>query len=430
MRLSPASKRRYRREFLVLLAKVLAIALPVGMGGIALIVALARGLEEGFWAITLLLAALLVMVAASLAVFYASETYIKPLVVIEGYCRRLREYDFSSLGDVEGAGVMVEVAATLNELSITLHLLLDQLAEASGTLHRSTETVLQVTESSNKNIQEISREVVGLAGDAEKQMQGVSRVEGSTGAILGQLERVEQAAEEALSYARRVRETVGRGSRAAQAIRERVEEIHSAVESMEATMESLSEISGRIGTIIEVISRIADETRLLSFNAAIEAARAGEAGRGFSVVAGEVRRLAEDTARATQQVEDLVNQVKDLALRTREASAEVGRKVDEGSAEAEMTEGLWIQIDDMAEGIEDHARAVLSLSAEAEPMGQEMREAVRSIAEVSESVATRMQEVSASLEEQTAAIEEITSMMHQLDKLAEDLSGTISRYLR
>jgi len=430
MRLSHASRRRYRKEFLVLLAKVLAIALPVGMGGIALIVVLARSLEEGLWPFTLLCAALLVVVAASLAVFYASETYIKPLVVIEEYCRRLRDYDFTSLEDVQGAGVMKEVAATLSELSLTLHLLLDRLSEASGTLHRSTETVLQVTESCNKNIQGISREVMGLAGDAERQLQGVSRVEGSTEAILEHVKRVERAAEEALAYAQQVRETVGRGSQAVRSLRERVEEIHTAVEAMQAIMEGLGETSDRIGSIIEVISRIADETRLLSLNAAIEAARAGEAGRGFSVVAGEVRRLAEDTAKATHQVEDLVNRVRGLADRAREASAEVGRKVDEGSEQAERSEGLWIQIDEVAVGIEDHAQAVLSLSADLEPMSEEVKEAIRSIAEASENVATRMQEVSASLEEQTAAIQEVTSMMHQLDQLAEDLSETIAKYLR
>lgn len=430
MRLSPANRRRYRKEFLVLLAKVLAIALPVGMGGISLIVELARGMEAGFWGVTILCSALLVTLAASLAVVYASETYIKPLIVIEEYCRRLREYDFSSLGEVQGAGVMREVAATLDELAVTLHLLLDRLSEASESLHRSAETVLEVTETSNRNIQGISREVVGLSDDSERQLRGVSRVENSTASILEHIGKVERAAEEALSYAQKVRETVGRGSQAVRSVRERVEEIQMAALAMEETMENLGKISQRIGSIIEVISKIADETRLLSLNAAIEAARAGEAGRGFSVVAGEVGRLAEDTAKATRQVEELVTQVKGLALKAREASTEVSRKVNEGSAEVEKAESLWVQIDDVAEGIGDHARAVLSLSAEVGPMGEEAKEAVRSIAEVSEGLATRMQEVSASLEEQTAAIQEIASMMHQLDQMAEELSNSIARYLR
>jgi methyl-accepting chemotaxis protein len=430
MKLSADSQKRYKREVLLIFLKMVAIAMPIGLGGLFLIVNRSISMGSNYWILVLCTGIPMVIFTVSAALAYAAKTYVKPLIRIEDFCNQINARDFTPLEDVEGAGVMREVAHTLNELSSALKQFLDQASDTSEKLAMTSDSLLSITENSNQNLQDISKAVVSLAGKTEEQLQGVSRVEAATGEILKDIKKVEEAAHQALDFSEQVKQTVAKGADTVKRTAEKMREIQGATAYLAGLVRELDELSGEIGLITEVISSISDETKLLSLNAAIEAARAGEQGLGFSVVANEVRRLAEGSSGAAGQIEKLVTEIKNLVSKAMEAMEEASLKVSEGTDVTKDAYDLLTEIDEVSVGITRFIQSVIEATGAMEPVNREAAESVKVIAEISEQVTTNMQEASASLEEQAGSVEEITALMHELDEIADKLNLLIAEYVR
>lgn len=428
MKLSPAGKERYRRETVILLAKMLAIAMPIGLAGVAIIASMILFMEGGYWIAVFAVGIPVVLTAVFFCVLFAAETYIKPLIRIDEFCSRLRSGDFTALEDVEGAGVMREVASTLNEMSSALKDFTTRAGDSSRKLAEASDTLLTITENSNANLQDISRALLQLNSETEEQQRGVARVESCTGVLLENIRRVEEAARQAMEFSEQVKLTVGQGAEAVSRAVVKMQEIRDSATRLASLVGELDEHSGEIGMIIEVISSIADETKLLSLNAAIEAARAGEQGRGFSVVAGEVRRLAEGSSSAAKQIEKLVNEIRSLVSKSAGAMEEASGRVEEGMEVSARAREMLSRIDASSREITRYIGSVIEATQAMGPVNREMSEAVRSIAVISEAVAGNMQEISSSLREQAATMEEITTLMHELDEVADGLKAVIDAH--
>lgn len=168
------------------------------------------------------------------------------------------------------------------------------------------------------------------------------------------------------------------------------------METMVTAMEKISESSAKIGNIISEIESIASQTNLLSLNASIEAARAGEAGRGFSVVAEEIRQLAEQSAKA--------------AVDTRELIESSMKEIAEGSRAVERASG---SIDTVVSGIKQIAESSKNLSVMVINQAGTMRQAEQGISQISEVV----QNTSATAEESSATSQQLSAQAATLDEL-------------
>jgi methyl-accepting chemotaxis protein len=242
---------------------------------------------------------------------------------------------------------------------------------------------------------QLSQAIDGIARGASNQARQVQTAnETATRMAAG----VEQVAGNAHSVAEASRLTKASAQHGAEAVRQTVSgmaEITAVVTQAATTVQELGKLGEKIGAVVETIDDIAEQTNLLALNAAIEAARAGEHGKGFAVVADEVRKLAERSSRETRQIADLIKEVQAATRQAVGAMATGATKVEQGTAKADLAGRALSEI---LSAVESTVQQVTEIAASA----QQMAAASRSVVEV-------MQSISAVVEENTAATEQMSA---------------------
>jgi methyl-accepting chemotaxis protein len=235
----------------------------------------------------------------------------------------------------------------------------------------------------------------------------MSQLAGSVSQISKAATQVSQAAQTASLAAQQTLTSANTGKDTLEKAVSKMSVIRSTADSTAQVIEELGEHSGQVGDIVKVITRIADQTNLLSLNAAIEAARAGEAGRGFAVVADEVRKLAEDSANSAAKISQLVGEIQEKTVKAVEMTNQTTKEVKEGVIITSESEKKFFEIVQAAQNIANQ---------------------IESIAAAAEETAASTEESSAASEEQAAGIEELSASAQNLLHTAQQLDELVSRF--
>jgi methyl-accepting chemotaxis protein len=186
--------------------------------------------------------------------------------------------------------------------------------------------------------------------------------------------------------------------------------------------------SQKIGKILEVISQISDQTNLLALNAAIEAARAGEHGRGFAVVADEVRKLAEESKHSADQIADLIATIQNDTARAVNIMEKGNTEVQNGLQVVDTAGQSFQQILQSIQGVTSQIQEVAATSQEISASSEEITASVEEVASIASEAAASTNQVATSAETQLASIQEITQSINELSKLALDLQDTVNQF--
>jgi len=208
-----------------------------------------------------------------------------------------------------------------------------------------------------------------------------------------------------------------------------IAEARAAVERSATQVEALGRGSREIGAIVDAIDDIAAQTNLLALNAVIEAARAGEHGKGFTVVAVEVRKLAERSSAETKEITARIGaiqaRVAEVVAAMQAGSAAVARSATLGRQAGTALEGILGVVEETTAQARAIGGAVAQMRAGAEAVSGTME----GIAAVSEQSAAGAEEVSASTQEQSAGVEEMTGGARELAALAAELQTLVGRFI-
>jgi aerotaxis receptor len=325
---------------------------------------------------------------------------VKPVSEIKGHLNDLINGDMTKPVDISRRDEMGEVLCVVQSSKVLLGSIIDQITSVSSHIDARAKHLTDSMSNVEQGSHSLSEAASSMASAVEEMSVSIDQVADNTN-------DVRQISENSRTLANHGREVV-------EQVVTDMSSITQAVMRTAQTIQDLGMKSDQIQHIVKAIKEIADQTNLLALNAAIEAARAGEQGRGFAVVADEVRNLAEKTRKSTQEIAKMTDEIREstrLAVAEVEATVE---KVKSGSALTEKAGSAIVEINDGAfkvlNGVED-----ISLS-------------IKEQSQTSREIAVNVEKVAQMSEKTSAAVNEVAVTVKKLEQLAEALEDSVGNF--
>ncbi|MBJ6750823.1 methyl-accepting chemotaxis protein [Geomonas anaerohicana] len=362
---------------------------------------------------------------------FFSRSFTKNISLLTGATEAISQGDLSSNLDFPATRFPDEthsMALSINTMQENLRTLVRQIRHTSEQVSESSRTLSSSALEINASTEEVAQAIESISGGAENQAEMLSK---SAKVIHEMAISVDLVARRAKETAKAARETSLTAQKGGELANDSVERLKSFFDSVELISMQFMDLNGKlqqVGKIADFIVEMSRQTNLLALNASIEAARAGEYGKGFGVVAEEVRKLADGSAKSATEIVELIDLVKVESRRVQETITDSSRGIIVGKKNLDTTADAFKEILATVVETERKANSIADLSQMQTTGAAKMVSMVDEIAKVAEDNAASTEEVSAATEEQHSAMQEMVYQTQELAKLADELLRSVERF--
>ena len=382
--------------------------------------------------INTLIVNLVLLIVFSAMGLLAAKSIVGPLHIVT------ERLGVMATGDLREDSSLEEVfhrTDEIGEMSRALHTLQSHVSEMMRQIIDSSQQVAassqQLTNSSEQSAEvsgSVADSIVNVAGSCSEQFTEVENASTNIESLSESMERFKKTIEHAGKVVAEAKGQADSGDKAVTGAVRQMELIEQSVSQSAQVIEELGKESDKIGAIVDAISEIAEQTNLLALNAAIEAARAGEHGRGFAVVADEVRKLAEQSSSSAGEISGLIGSIQDKARNAVSVMQDGVSQVQNGVGAVNGAGNSFKDIAGMVEQVVEETAEMERTVAGLARNTTTIHEAVNKISEMSRNVASEAETVSAATEEQTATMNEIASASRRLTEMANGMESSVVRF--
>ncbi len=321
------------------------------------------------------------------------------------------------------------VADTFNTMVKSIRELILQSKEVSNMVHGASESLADITEQTSMAATDITGTISDVADGAEQQSKKVHQSVEVFSELADEIDNVVESTNDMDLAAQNVKDYTVEGIEIAEVLNGKAIEVNQITSQVVDQIADLGNSISGINEITGILNEISDQTKLLSLNASIEAARAGEFGLGFSVVAEEIRKLAEQSSQQTSQIEELAANILSKTNESTEFVRVADAAIKEQAESMKESATYFSKIDYATDDLLKNIYRIMDVIHKIDTDKNNVLENLKDISEVSQMSVASSEEVAASTEEQLAALEELNSMAKKLNNYTLDLEESMKKFL-
>lgn len=368
------------------------------------------------------------VIIAGISGFFVSRAIARPILAIARQAEQVAQGDLTATVHVKAKDEIGQLADSFNLMVNNMRDMIEKVNGSIRHLSDSAEHLSAVSEETMASGEQISAAIDDIAKGTSEQASDVDLMNEQTKTLSTSIERVNEAVHEVEKLSKESEQASYDGLEKLNVLQDKSKEANQEVQTVEYVLNGLADKIHHIADVITTISNISDQTNLLALNASIEAARAGESGKGFAVVAAEVRKLAEQSAEATEKIRVTIQGIQEEAKNAVDAMQRSREMNDEQHAQVQLTGEAFQQIAMKMNELITSMNMVTGYMNDINEKKEQVVEAIQSISAISQQSAAAVEEVSASTNEQIKAFETVAESAESLNESSKELQKMVSQF--